>query len=128
MLADRPKIYSALAVHRDEVEEVPDGAEVLASNGMSRVQVMVVERDGVDFWGVQYHPEFEFRTLAITYRRIARLLVKEGTCADEADAETAATRFDAYQVDAKELPAEVADAELRRLEIRNWLRHTVTKA
>ena len=95
---------------------------------MSRVQVMVVERDGVDFWGVQYHPEFEFRTLAITYRRIARLLVKEGTCADEADAETAATRFDAYQVDAKELPAEVADAELRRLEIRNWLRHKVTKA
>lgn len=127
MFTGRPRIFSALAVHRDEVEEVPESAEVLASNAMSAVQAMVVEKDGVDFWGVQYHPEFDFRTLAIIYRRIAGLLVREGTCASEAEAEHAAARFEAYAADAKQLPLEIADSALRPLEIRNWLKRKVIK-
>lgn len=45
-------------IHRDEVQRLPEGAVVLAGNAHSPVQAFAYERDGIRFWGVQYHPEF----------------------------------------------------------------------
>lgn len=121
MFQGRPQRFSALAVHRDEVAELPDGAQVLASNPMSAVQAMTVERDGIDFWGVQYHPEFDFHTLALIYRRLGSGLVREGACRDETEVQAAIERLEAYQAGASKLPPELKSAASRSLEIRNWL-------
>lgn len=57
MMVGRSNSFAVPTVHRDEVQQLPEGAVVLASNGHSDVQAMVYDRDGVDFWGTQYHPE-----------------------------------------------------------------------
>lgn len=64
LLAGRVPGYSAPCVHRDEVSVVPAGAEVLAGNRHSAVQVLSYERDDVCFWGTQYHPEMRFADVA----------------------------------------------------------------
>lgn len=53
----RRKIFSCLCIHRDEVVELPSGAELTASNQHSEVQAMVYEQSGQSIWGIQYHPE-----------------------------------------------------------------------
>ncbi|TCL00567.1 GMP synthase (glutamine-hydrolysing) [Shimia isoporae] len=57
MMAGRDDGYCVPCVHRDEVQRLPDGAVLLAGNAHSPVQAMAFEAGGVDFWGVQYHPE-----------------------------------------------------------------------
>ena len=49
--------FASPCIHRDEVSEPPPGALVTASNDHSHVQAMVYERNGVKYWGMQYHPE-----------------------------------------------------------------------
>jgi GMP synthase (glutamine-hydrolysing) len=59
MMAGRTDGYQVPCVHRDEVVTLPDGAVLLAGNAHSAVQAMVYEKDGIKFWGMQYHPELE---------------------------------------------------------------------
>src|SRR4051794_17021113 len=54
LLARRPAAYDALSVHSDEVERLPDGAELLATNGVTRVQAAEIRLGPGVFWGVQY--------------------------------------------------------------------------
>ncbi|MFK7867551.1 MAG: type 1 glutamine amidotransferase [Alphaproteobacteria bacterium] len=82
---NKPRVFNALAIHLDEIETMPAGARCLASNMMSEVQAMSYEKNGVDFWGVQYHPEFDFKVVALIYRRIGDLLIEEGFCRHQAD-------------------------------------------
>lgn len=58
MMAGRTDGYAVPCTHRDEVARLPDGAVRLAGNGHSSVQAFAIDRDGADFWGMQYHPEF----------------------------------------------------------------------
>lgn len=57
MMAGRTANYAVPCVHRDEVQELPEGAVLLAQNAHSPIQAMMYDKDGVDFWGTQYHPE-----------------------------------------------------------------------
>ncbi len=57
LLAGRPAAYDAPTIHSDEVEQLPDGAVLLASNGVTAVQAAEIRHAGGVFWGVQYHPE-----------------------------------------------------------------------
>ena len=63
--------YACSCVHRDEVSKLPSGAILTAGNQHSPVQAFVYEKDGVQFWGMQYHPE-------LPPSRIAELVAGEG--------------------------------------------------
>jgi GMP synthase (glutamine-hydrolysing) len=63
--------YACCCVHRDEVSELPPGAILTAGNEHSPVQAFVYEKEGVQFWGMQYHPE-------LTPGRIAELVADSG--------------------------------------------------
>ena len=114
MLAGREDGYAVPCVYRDEVTVLPDGAVVLARNAHSPVQAMAYERDGVRFWGVQYHPEY-------TLPYIGKGVVAWGRCSAEvgAELEIAGTDPDA----AKRLGVRFSDMqpEVRLTELRNWL-------
>ena len=58
MMAGRSDGYAVPCTHRDEVVRLPEGAVLLAGNDHSPVQAFAIDRYGVDFWGMQYHPEF----------------------------------------------------------------------
>ena len=51
-------------MHRDEVLDLPTGAMCLSSNEHSDYQSVVFEKQGIHFWGVQYHPELQFSDIA----------------------------------------------------------------
>jgi len=69
MMAGRTNGFSVPCIHRDEVDELPDSAVLLASNTHSRVQAIAYEADGIDFWGTQYHPELRPSNIARTLRK-----------------------------------------------------------
>ena len=64
MLAGRSDGWAVPCVHRDEVTQLPRDAIVLAGNAHSPVQAFAYAKDGVDFWGSQYHPEYSVSMVA----------------------------------------------------------------
>lgn len=114
MMAGKADTYAMPCVHRDEVQALPKGATLLASNAHSSVQAFAYERDGVAFWGCQYHPEYTLASLAGYLgkeERVTPQVAADLALADDDDA--AAVRLGAQ-------PGAFAFAT-RTLELRNWL-------
>ena len=133
LLAGRPPTWDAPAIHTDEVERLPDGATLLAGNGVSAVQAAEIRHgDGV-FWGVQYHPELPLDEIAGAMRRQAEDLVEQGLARDEAAVEDHAGRIEALHRDPGRrdlawqlgLDEQVTDPALRQTELRNFIEHLV---
>ncbi|MEZ5844453.1 MAG: type 1 glutamine amidotransferase [Hyphomicrobiaceae bacterium] len=126
---DKGPSFDAVTVHHDEVERMPADAVLLASNTMSRVQAMAVDRDGMSFWGVQYHPEFDLAHVAFLMAGRPQRLVAEGLARDEGDVAVLTSDFAALGHDPSRrdlawrygIGADVLDADLRTREFRNWL-------
>jgi GMP synthase (glutamine-hydrolysing) len=133
LLAGRPAVFDAPAIHLDAVAHLPEDATVLAFNGMTPVQAAEIRHEGGVFWGVQYHPEFSLAETACILRRYRSILTQEGFRRDEASAlaycdELAALDADPSRADlawAHGLDEEVLDPMLRLTEIRNFLSHRV---
>lgn len=114
MMAGRCDGFAVPCTHRDEVVRLPDGAVRLAGNAHSEVQAFAIERDGIDFWGMQYHPEFSPAWLGCYLGGMGRVppqlagdLMLAGSDAN------AAARLSTS-------PDEQGDA-VRMLELRNWM-------
>lgn len=90
MFQDKPRAFDSVCIHRDEVDKLPHGASLLASNAHSEVQAAVYEAGGVHFWGMQYHPE-------LTLKQIAHYLATPG-CNTFADPSKFASEAEAAQV------------------------------
>ncbi len=133
---NKPKSFNALAIHLDEVEQAPSGASILASNDYSEIQAMGYETNGVDFWGVQYHPEFNFEIMSFIYKRIGQSLINEGYCRNQEDVDTLIKDYQElyhYQIQDKNyrkdlvfrygLTSCVAQVECHKRELYNWLTH-----
>ena len=86
MFAGKPSVFEAVTVHRDDIEELPPGAVVLASNDMG-LQALELRHGRGTFWGVQYHPEYSFAEIAATTQRYASVLLQEQLFADRAELE-----------------------------------------
>lgn len=129
LLAGRAAAWDAPAVHGDEVEDLPAGGIVLASNAVTRVQAAEIRYDGGIFWGVQYHPELSAREIAVALRRQVDSLIEAGLAHDEAGVERHAALLDALHKTPDDravlwqlgLDRQFADQALRRLEIGNFI-------
>ncbi len=129
LLADRPATWDAPAIHGDEVAELPEGATLLATNPVTRVQAVEVRYDRGIFWGVQYHPELALGEIAVAIRRQADDLVAAGLADTTHDVEERADRVEALHRDpsARSLrwmlgvDGEFADEDRRRRELTNFL-------
>ncbi|TCT06612.1 type 1 glutamine amidotransferase [Aquabacter spiritensis] len=133
MFDGKPSVFEAMTVHLDEVETLPEGARLLASNDHSVVQAAEVPVGKTMAWGVQYHPEYPFREMAAIFRRLSPSLVAEGFFQDEDEQA-------AYIADLEKLEREPANhalvwrngvdgavisKDLRTREIRNWVYNQV---
>ncbi|WP_448955635.1 type 1 glutamine amidotransferase [Labrys neptuniae] len=78
LYTDKAPIFTSPCVHGDEVEALPEGATVLATNAVSDVQAVDISHDGGRFWGIQYHPEFSLNELTVIMRRYKPTLLSEG--------------------------------------------------
>jgi GMP synthase (glutamine-hydrolysing) len=128
LFAGKPPVFEAPTIHRDDIESLPAGAVTLASNDMG-LQAAAFTHGRSTFWGVQYHPEYEFVDIAAAAERYGRTLVEEGLFADEA-------ALHEYASDLRQLQRRPADGALtwkhglgpamsservRLAELSNWL-------
>lgn len=135
MFAGKPEVFEAVTVHRDEIATLPAGGVELARNEMGLQAAQIRHGRGV-FWGVQYHPEYDYNEIAAVGLRYGEVLVNEGLFADRADLEAWAAELRVLQRapgDARLLwrhglgPA-MRDPALKLAEIGNWLQEQVRPA
>jgi GMP synthase (glutamine-hydrolysing) len=128
LFAGKPAVFEAPTIHRDEIVTLPADAQILAGNDFG-VQATSFSHGRGTFWGVQYHPEYDYVDIAAAAERYAERLVAEGMFRDGA-------ALAAFVADLRALQSNPADGALlwkhglgptmrsealRLLEIRNWL-------
>jgi GMP synthase (glutamine-hydrolysing) len=128
LFAGKPTAFEAPTIHRDAVAVLPAGAVTLATNDFG-IQALSFTHARGTFWGVQYHPEYDYVDIAAAAERYGETLVSDGMFRDIA----ALTAFAAELRVLQSNPADAALAwkhglgpamrsePLRLLEIRNWL-------
>jgi GMP synthase (glutamine-hydrolysing) len=129
MYIGKPDVFNAPTVHLDEVEALPEGSVVLATNAVSDVQSAEIHINGAVAWGVQYHPEYPLREIAAIVRRIGSGLIEEGFFLDENDIKAFAGELDALDQNPADkrlawrhgISKNVLDTRLRVSEVANWI-------
>lgn len=71
-------IFDAYCIHEDDTHELPDNAEVLASNAHSAVQALTLNYKQSQFFGVQYHPEFTYDDVKFLANLMQDRFIAEG--------------------------------------------------
>ena len=128
LFAGKPTTFEAPTVHRDEIASLPPGAALLAANDFG-VQAASFNAGRGTFWGVQYHPEYDYRDIAAVAERYGETLVKEGMFSDVPALAAFAAELRALETNPSDatllwkhgLGPAMRDPSLRLLEIRNWL-------
>ncbi len=129
MYVGKVDVFNAPTVHLDEVETLPPGCTVLATNEISDVQSAEIKLNGATAWGVQYHPEYALREIAAIVRRIGDGLVDEGFFSDASDVTGFSKDLDELHNDPANkrlswrygISTNVLDKRLRTSEVRNWI-------
>jgi GMP synthase (glutamine-hydrolysing) len=128
LFKDKPAAFEAPTIHRDEIAALPSGAALLADNDYGVQSASFVHGRGT-FWGVQYHPEYDYVDIAAAAERYGQTLVTEGMFRDIAALEAFAAELRTLQASPTDatllwkhgLGAAMRSEPLRLLEIRNWL-------
>jgi len=128
MYRDKPAVFEAVTVHKDDIGQLPDGALVLAASDMGVQAVELRHGDGV-FWGVQYHPEYSYAEIAATALRYGEVLVREQLFTDRAALDGFVAELRTLQAQPQDralnwkhgLGPAMQDPRLKLAELRNWL-------
>ncbi len=129
----KANVFDAFISHVDEVTHLPAGAVLLASNDFTRVQSVSVTWNGGTFWGLQYHPEYDLHEMArLTWCRIPKLM-ELGFFRTREDAEAHVDLLETLHQDPSRadiawklgIDADIMNEEVRRVEVRNWIRRLV---
>jgi GMP synthase (glutamine-hydrolysing) len=128
LFAGKPAAFEAPTVHRDEIASLPPSAVILANNDMG-LQAAAFTHGLGTFWGVQYHPEYDYLDIAAAAERYGATLVREGMFRDEPALAAFAAELRALQTTSSDaallwkhgLGPAMQDEALRLLEIKNWL-------
>jgi GMP synthase (glutamine-hydrolysing) len=128
LFAGKPRTFEAPTIHRDEIASLPANAQILATNEFG-IQAAEFAYDRGSFWGVQYHPEYDYVDIAAAAERYAPNLITEGLFHDAAAVTSYAGELRALHTGRDNaallwkhgLGAAVRNEKLRLIEISNWL-------
>lgn len=128
LFAGKPPVFEAPTIHRDEIATLPSGATALADNDFG-LQAAAFAAGRCVFWGVQYHPEYDYQDIAAAADRYGATLVEEGMFRDAAALAGFSAELRVMQVDPANsallwkhgLGAVMRQESLRLVELRNWL-------
>jgi len=126
-------VFDTPCIHLDEVTKIPQGAKVLASNDHSYVQALAFSYLKSDFWGVQYHPEFDLFHMASLAVMYSDIMLEGGFHNTMDEIKVHAEMMEALHADPSRfdlawklgIDKDVLDDKTRTLEISNWLEHKV---
>jgi GMP synthase (glutamine-hydrolysing) len=126
-------VFDGFISHYDEVTVLPPGGVRLAGNAFTHVQSLAVKSGKGEFWGLQYHPEYDLHEMArLVWCRIDRL-IKDGFFADRVAGEKYVALMEALHADPKRkdlawllgVDEDVMDTSVRQTEVRNWIENLV---
>jgi GMP synthase (glutamine-hydrolysing) len=128
MFSGKPQVFEAVTVHSDDVEQLPAGALVLASNEMG-VQAVELHSGNGTIWAVQYHPEYSFAEIAATTLRYADALLAQQLFGNRAELDQFVAELRLLMRDPHDrrlawkhgLGPAMQDERLKLAELRNWL-------
>ena len=128
LFAGKPAVFEALTVHRDSIEELPPGAEPLAENDMGLQAAAFISARGT-FWGLQYHPEYDYLDLAAAADRYGATLVDEGLFRNKNALQEFIAELKSLNTDPQDrallwkhgLGAAMQSERLKLAELRNWI-------
>jgi len=128
MYAGKPAVFEAPTIHRDEIASLPPEAKILAVNDFG-VQAASFSHGRGTFWGVQYHPEYDYVDIAAAAERYGQTLITEGMFGNQPALSAFAAELRALQSNPADTPLlwkhglgpAMRSQALRVLEIRNWL-------
>jgi GMP synthase (glutamine-hydrolysing) len=135
LFAGKPIAFEAPTIHRDEIASLPPAATILADNDFG-VQAAVFTHGPGTFWGVQYHPEYDYLDIAAAAERYGTTLIAEGMFRDANALANFASELRALQAHPADEPLlwkhglgpAMREQTLRLLEIRNWLHAVLSRA
>ena len=108
---NKKDIFTTPAFNFDEVIELPEGAELLASDSINRVMAIYFKSGQSEIWGVQYHPDYEYwQMVNLSNARKDRLL-NNNIFKNE----------DEFEKHVKYIEEQDLDFNNRTHEVRNWL-------
>lgn len=128
MFTGKPHVFEAVTVHRDDVDQLPAGTQVLASNEMG-VQALELRLGSGTIWAVQYHPEYSYAEIAATALRYADVLLAEALFENRAELQQFVADLQQLMRDPHHrrlawkhgLGPAMQDESLKLAELRNWL-------
>lgn len=77
MYEGKPQVFDAPCIHQDEASSLPSQASLLCTNRHSKVQAIAMPLGRSEFWGVQYHPEFDLEHLHDMALLFGELMLQE---------------------------------------------------
>ncbi|CEG36199.1 Predicted glutamine synthetase [Plasmopara halstedii] len=133
MYEGKPTVFDAFSSHKDEVRVIQPGGLQLAFNTFTTVQSVCLRYLKGEFWGLQYHPEYDLHEMArlLHCRRVINTQLgffenlKDADCFIDMLEELAANpnRSDlAWRIG---YDRDVLDEDVRTCEVRNFVKHLV---
>ena len=133
MYTGKSSVFDAFISHDDEITHLPPNGVSLSTNPWTLVQSVSITHQGGDFWGLQYHPEYDLHELArLTFCRIDKLIRYE-FFQDRSSALTYVDLLETLHQDPSRkdvrwmlgIDADVMNEDVRLVEVRNWVNRLV---
>ena len=133
MYIGKPERFDAFIMHLDEVSELPEGAELLATNDYTHVQSVAVKYLNGEFWAPQYHPEFNLKEMAGLVAARKEAITAEGFAESEEDILKLTDKLQALAAEPDnqalrqelDIGDDILNDDIRQLEVSNWLKYLV---
>lgn len=130
-LAGKPAVHDAPCIHYDEVAELPAGATLLSYNRHSPAQAAIIPVGRSEFWGIQYHPEFDITHIKRLFILYQNELIKQGFVNSESEFHAHIDRYSILEENPGNsairwqlgIDDDILDINIRAVEIKNWLNH-----
>ncbi|KAJ0406156.1 hypothetical protein ATCC90586_001202 [Pythium insidiosum] len=131
MFEGKPSVFDAFTSHNDEITHIRPGGLHLAGNDFTSVQAVAVRHLNGEFWGVQYHPEYDLHELARLTHCRRQKLIELGFFRDMKSADQYVDDLENLHIDPKRydiawrlgIDADVMDETIRHCETRNFIKY-----
>ena len=119
--------FDAFCSHLDEIETIPNESHILSSNEHSKVQALCFKTNHAEFWGTQYHPEFNFDIMSRILLARKNKFISEKIFDNEKHADKVINVMETISNNKEHISYlnvgnDILDIDIRCRELTNWLK------
>jgi GMP synthase (glutamine-hydrolysing) len=135
MMRGRRPVFEAFISHVDEATKLPPGAQLLAGNEFTSVQAVAVRHGKGEFWGLQYHPEYNLHEMARLIVAREQKLIEGGFYRTPEELQQHVALMEALHAEPDRhdlrwslvIDDDVLDTKVRTTEFSNWIANQVLR-